>query len=323
MPNENSSEGASADSKDQPPSERSTPPLTPQKDEIRKHSDSSSHHENEKAIQLEKDIRSGERWLIGISAAGVILNLVIAVIYYGQLKEMRRATRASAKAADAAASAADTADNTLKEIRAGGTDTHELAIQAKNQADEAIKEVNMMKESNRINREALESVQRAFVLPGDVDPTVIGNNSTQSVRFSFHWNNSGTTPTKGLRTHVNYRWDIQALPNDFSFSDLWEEGRSHVQTPALLGPKGSTAVDVGPVPVQVVNGLVQHYYHLNFWGWATYRDVFRGTPEHITEFCYELIPFDVQTGKDSTTIKYRLDNCTHHNCYDDECKEEK
>jgi hypothetical protein len=303
MPNENSSEGASADSKDQPPSERPASPLTPQKDELRKHSDSSSHDENKKAVQLEKDIRSGERWLIGISAAGVILNLAIALIYYGQLKEMRKSTRASAKAADAAASAADT--------------------EAKNQADEAIKEVNTMRESNRINREALESVQRAFVLPGDVDPTVIGNNSTQSVRFSFRWNNSGTTPTKGLRTHVNYRWDVQELPIDFPFSDLWEEGRPHVQTPALLGPKASTAVDVGPVPAQVVNGVVQHYYHLNFWGWARYRDVFRDTPEHLTEFCYELIPFDVQIGKDSTTIKYRLDNCTRHNCYDNECKEEK
>jgi hypothetical protein len=48
---------------------------------------------------------------------------------------MRRATGASEKAATAAASAADTADKTLKEIRAGGTDTHELAVQAKNQAD--------------------------------------------------------------------------------------------------------------------------------------------------------------------------------------------
>lgn len=67
-----------------------------------------------KTLQIEKDIRSGERWLIGITTTGVILNAIIALIYFGQLGEMRKATVASTKSADAATSAADTAGRALR-----------------------------------------------------------------------------------------------------------------------------------------------------------------------------------------------------------------
>ena len=60
----------------------------------------------------------------------MIMNVIIALIYFGQLKEMRKATRASQKAA-LTDSAADTADKTFKEIRAGSADTHDLAVAAK------------------------------------------------------------------------------------------------------------------------------------------------------------------------------------------------
>jgi hypothetical protein len=139
MTNENDGNSPPANAQGQPLPQSPVTPSAPQEDKMGKRSDSGTDGGNDKTIQLEQDIRSGEYWLIGISAAGVILNVVIALIYLGQLHEMRRATKASAKAADAATSAADTADKTLKEIRAGGTDTHALAEQAKEQAGAAKK----------------------------------------------------------------------------------------------------------------------------------------------------------------------------------------
>jgi hypothetical protein len=70
--------------------------------------------EENKSVQLQRDIRSGERWLIGINAASVIMSIVIALIYYGQLREMKKSTKAANDSAVAAKSAADTADATLK-----------------------------------------------------------------------------------------------------------------------------------------------------------------------------------------------------------------
>jgi hypothetical protein len=135
MPNENDRNSPSADPKTQPLPQSPVTPAAPHQRELRDKTDSgTSDKESETKQELEL-IRSGERWLIGIGAAGVIMNVVIAIIYFGQLKEMRTATRASAKAADASTVAAGAAQSQL----------------------------GKMEESNRINREALESVQRAFV----------------------------------------------------------------------------------------------------------------------------------------------------------------
>lgn len=73
-----------------------------------------TENEESEAVKLEKDIRSGERWLIGINATSVILSAVIALIYFGQLNEMRKATEASVKAANAATSAAKTSASQLE-----------------------------------------------------------------------------------------------------------------------------------------------------------------------------------------------------------------
>lgn len=89
------------------------------------------------------------------AGCAILLVLITGTYTYyaaGQLHKMKRSTDATEKAANAAAKAAGIADVTLKEIQKGGMDTHELAVQAKNQADVA--------------RDSLQSVQRAFVFPG-------------------------------------------------------------------------------------------------------------------------------------------------------------
>jgi hypothetical protein len=199
----------------------------------------------------------------------------------------------------------------VEEMKKGGTDTHTLAVAAKKQADAAQRE-------STTTREALTSVQRAFILPGPVEVMQTGSKGSP-VKFAIHWDNSGVTPARGT-THVNYRWDQKPLPADFSFPDQWEENTPHVQNPFILGPKGSTSLIVGPIPEQVIRTMP--YFHIYFWGWARYRDVFAGTREHVTEFCSELLPFTMPIAADADlgTIKFRLDACPRHNCYDDACK---
>jgi hypothetical protein len=117
MPNENHTDTPSADPERQPPPQSPMTPAAPQENKMGEQSSGRSDDKNNRTVKLEEDIRNGERWLIGVSAAAVILNAVIALIYYGQLKEMRKATKASQKAAIAATSAATTASNTLQFAR--------------------------------------------------------------------------------------------------------------------------------------------------------------------------------------------------------------
>lgn len=54
------------------------------------------------ALRLEEEIRGGERWLIGLGILTLLMNSLIALIYWGQLQEMRKATNATQDAVDVA-----------------------------------------------------------------------------------------------------------------------------------------------------------------------------------------------------------------------------
>jgi hypothetical protein len=83
----------------------------------------------ESTRKLVKDIRSGEAWIIGIGVVTLVVNVAIALIYYGQLVEMRKST-------DAATEASLISNSTLTELKSGSgaKDTHTLAQQAVTQA---------------------------------------------------------------------------------------------------------------------------------------------------------------------------------------------
>lgn len=55
------------------------------------------------AANLGRNIRSGERWLICIGIATLVMSSLIAWIYWGQLREMRKSTNAATSAAATAA----------------------------------------------------------------------------------------------------------------------------------------------------------------------------------------------------------------------------
>jgi len=115
MTSENDSNTPPANSQGQPLPQGPVNPPSSHQNGIGEKADSHlESKDNETVKELENDIKAGEWWLIRIGVAGIVMNAVIALIYFGQLREMRKATRASEKAAIAAASAADTANRTMK-----------------------------------------------------------------------------------------------------------------------------------------------------------------------------------------------------------------
>jgi len=63
----------------------------------------SAADDQDRTERLEGDIRTGERWLVGFAAAGVIVNVLIFCVYFGQLTQMTEATKAATKSANTAA----------------------------------------------------------------------------------------------------------------------------------------------------------------------------------------------------------------------------
>jgi len=89
--------------------------------------------------QVERDIRTGEKWLVGIGIVSVLVNFFIAWIYLGQLHQMRTATEDTTHALHLAEDSATTEnshfDRTMRQVISQTAATEQAAIEAKEQAE--------------------------------------------------------------------------------------------------------------------------------------------------------------------------------------------
>ena len=143
--------------------------------------------------------------------------------------------------------------------------------------------LSLTREANRISREALTSVERAYVslkiIQAHYVPDAQGNVATW--HFQGEWENSGTTPTQTLRQHVNYALRDEPFPDDYGFPD--NEVRRN--TISFIAPEASAfsgPISISPDDLRKVQAGEKHLY---FWGWVAYRDVFQNSETHLSEFC--------------------------------------
>ena len=185
----------------------------------------------------------------------------------------------------------------------------------------AARQLGQMIESNKIGREQLVSVQRAFVLfsPDAIEGGSIWGNG-EPIRYEFYspLQNSGVTPTRELVQHINWLYfpataSIAAPP---TFEDLGTD-----ESPFVLGPKDKTKGARAIVPPYIISGVQGGKVRLVFWGWAAYRDIFPNTPRHITMFCYEIAEILGDLSRAEGQIHVRYKPCAQpHDCADEECK---
>lgn len=162
--------------------------------------------------KLEKDIKRGEWWLIRIGIATLLINTVIAVIYWGQLQEMRKATLAATQASE-------TAKDTLTEMRtgSGAQDTHTLAQQAVTQAQQTTALANaagkqadaaktlakLTAKQLNVNQEMLESQRASLNISfGKVINPISFHDGSPSIVFSVLIQNTGAIKA----THATIRF---------------------------------------------------------------------------------------------------------------------
>ena len=175
-----------------------------------------------------------------------------------------------------------------------------------------------MRESNKINRDSLVAVQRAFIsFSVHVIPyaTVPQNNRDRIPviwQFDVPITNSGNTPTQSLQHAVHAVVLKDKISQSFDFNDF-KNGNA-----MFIGPKDSPVSKTNPIPIANIANSWKGTEHIYIYGWASYHDIFPNTPLHITKFCYEL---SVGGNPESSTIPPTWYAITPiHNCADDECK---
>lgn len=181
-----------------------------------------------------------------------------------------------------------------------------------------------MQESNRISREALESIQRAFLVFKDVTvvPTVQHSPSgTDDVwRLWATWENAGTTPATKAVNYFSYQ-KLSEEPNDDLFRQTKDVDKFVVTYIAPKETRGGFPIHTLPASEFGIganaNLMIAPTEQQAFaWGWVAYRDVFPNTPIHLTEFCKHILAISRHGAAD-----YRLtyNDCEAHNCTDHDC----
>jgi hypothetical protein len=143
---------------------------------------------------------------------------------------------------------------------------------------------SQVKDSRAVQRAHVSVLSPQSEILKDDEGRVIG------LRVWVIWKNSGTTPASPVIGETAATW----VPS----VDQFEWGRiiqERNRQPFVLGPGAEIqggSIDIGVDHVRATfNGQGAQF----LWGWARYRDIFPGSPEHVVEFCFS-VTVDGQLG---------------------------
>lgn len=198
-------------------------------------------------------------------------------------------------------------------------------------------QLSAMLDSNEINRESLTSVQRAFIVAHDIQPSrnvvrdPIGDRGIWSLNIPME--NTGTTPAS-ITAQAFFTGSLVSEPNETQFAQK-PLIQSAVMGPRTIRPIGNVgesdvellgrefpyrANDIAALPPIQTTIISGGRWHM-FWGWVTYRDIFPKTPLHVTEFCQIMGAAILVRDTPQTPFRFGWQPCEHHNCADELCED--
>jgi len=177
-----------------------------------------------------------------------------------------------------------------------------------------------------IARDAMVAGERAFVFATGVKPFwERGESGLYNWRFRPSWKNSGDTPTRNMTMHSECELRTEVLPKEFNFDHPTTEIGV-----ALIPPNTETGGGLAPnypraaITAQDILDVQSGRKFLYFWGWAKYSDVFPDTPQHITRFCWQILPlgdpFAYAPNVSPQNLTFPYVHRFEGNCADDECQ---
>lgn len=178
----------------------------------------------------------------------------------------------------------------------------------------------LWKVSDRANETSVAS-ERAFVsFSGPVFVKDIQGNKWKGLNVYYAWSNSGTTPAKDEISEWNMSLGPTVPEKGLNFDNLSQNERMSL----VLGPKAGFQLTPVYLSTADLEAVSEGKKHLFFWGWTTYRDIFSGTPRHLSEFCTD-VTSAIWTLPDHTSLAADLKTiqppCPVHNCYDEDCED--
>lgn len=217
--------------------------------------------------ELAREIRGGEKWLIGIGVATILVNILLACIYFGQLKEMRKATQATR---DAVRVASRTLDETQ---RSNARQAAQAEAASKSSAASSQQALRSFIDSSRLD-------QRAWVGISTIDPFSFTPNDSFGLRLRLV--NTGHTPA----LHVHTLTILHSQPSTEAFKAIYGKvPDKEIQSDSVILANGATFVDTPKYPLNqlqidaVKNKTITAYAYGNI----TYLDAFGR--HHLTKFC--------------------------------------
>lgn len=150
--------------------------------------------------------------------------------------------------------------------------------------------------ASQVVDEALLAAQRAYVFLREFRVNLVKNplnEEIQTCTIQPIWENTGATPTRNGRSHINWKFFEPSVPPEFDFPDFDEVGNrilTHdTYKPLIIGPRStalSPLLDIEPAILRQVRDLQGRVL---IWGWVEYDEVFGDANRHRTEFCYQLV----------------------------------
>jgi hypothetical protein len=101
-------------------------------------------------------------------------------------------------------------------------------------------------------------------------------------RINPMWRNSGKSPTVNAQILVNWQSCVGDLPDNF--------GYPYTDPPmvAFLGPQAEVGSTIFDIPATEVAAVADGKRSIYIWGTIEYRDIFKSTKGHFTNFCLRL-----------------------------------
>jgi hypothetical protein len=144
-----------------------------------------------------------------------------------------------------------------------------------------------IKRQTELIEESLVADKRAFVCADGLlfifEP--VEGSGLYNFRLRPRYKNTGNTPTKNLRSHVECDIRNAMLPKGHVFTDQNTEVGAGI-VPPLGEVTGGSAPQNTPITSQDIVEAQAFRRFIYLWGWIKYYDVFPKTPEHTTRFCW-------------------------------------
>ena len=144
--------------------------------------------------------------------------------------------------------------------------------------------------------EALVSAQRAYVFLREFRVNLVKNplnEEIQTCTIQPVWENTGATPTRNGRAHINWKFFERSIPSEFDFPDFDEVGNRVLSydayKPLIVGPRATSLAPILDIEPGVLRQARDLQGRVLVWGWAEFDEVFGDAKRHRTEFCYQLV----------------------------------